>query len=215
MPVVNTTSTARTNFYANESWWGQQRKRAKSIIYQTTPYSCAKLAKVLELRNPHFYYFVNGPQNCQVRNKIEFIIQTARWKQIEPHIKFIYPAAKLLAKSYIELLDLNCTNPDIRAYQIKPDTILKRTARTLSAIFLYKNLILSNRLSCKHHQHWPTQPNLQKQRNIPTPQALKKIPSLSKSKSDNDDIQIKEQMVVYSFESKNEWVYTPSKNNNK
>ena len=112
MPVVTTTSTARTNFYANESWWGQQLKRAKSIIYQTTPYSCAKLAKVLELRNPHFYYFVNGPQNCQVRNKIEFIIQTARWKQIEPHIKFIYPAAKLLAKSYIELLDLNCTNPD-------------------------------------------------------------------------------------------------------
>jgi hypothetical protein len=75
VPVVTTTSTARTNFYANESWWGQQRKRAKSIIYQTTPYSCAKLAKVLELRNPHFYYFVNGPQNCQVRNKIEFIIQ--------------------------------------------------------------------------------------------------------------------------------------------
>jgi len=64
VPVATTTKSARTNFYANESWWGRQLMQAKSMIYQRTPYSWAKSTKVLEITSPHFYYFVNGPQNC-------------------------------------------------------------------------------------------------------------------------------------------------------
>ncbi len=119
------------------------------MIYQTMPYCWAKSANVLDLMNPHIYYFVNGSQNCQVQKKIElplmpeqidllpapvngrdgfyrvrisfvapfgkpeFTSHTDGWKQIEPHIKFIYPAAKLLAECYMKLPDLNVTNPDI------------------------------------------------------------------------------------------------------
>jgi hypothetical protein len=35
------------------------------------PYCWAKSANVLDLMNPHIYYFVNGSQNCQVQKKIE------------------------------------------------------------------------------------------------------------------------------------------------
>jgi hypothetical protein len=35
---------------------------------------------------------------------------------MEPHIQHIYPAARIMAESYMELPDLNCTRSDVRAY---------------------------------------------------------------------------------------------------
>jgi hypothetical protein len=46
----------------------------------------------------------------------KFTTQNDGWKQIEPQIKFIHPAARHMAESCMELPDLSCTNPDIRAY---------------------------------------------------------------------------------------------------
>jgi hypothetical protein len=69
--VATTTSQARTNFHTRESWWAEQLKQAKKMIQQTTPYSWANAAHVLELTNPHLYYFITGAHNCQVLKKID------------------------------------------------------------------------------------------------------------------------------------------------
>jgi hypothetical protein len=69
--VATTTCQTRTNFHTRESWWAEQMKQAKTMIQQTTPYSWAKAAHVLELTNPHLYYFITGAHNCQVLKKIE------------------------------------------------------------------------------------------------------------------------------------------------
>ena len=69
--VATTTCQARTNFHTRESWWAEQLKQAKKMIQQTTPYSWANAAHVLELTNPHLYYFITGAHNCQVLKKIE------------------------------------------------------------------------------------------------------------------------------------------------
>ncbi len=150
--VATTTCQTRTNFHTRESWWAEQMKQAKTMIQQTTPYSWAKAAHVLELTNPHLYYFITGANNCQVLKKIElpltleklsllpspahgpdgtFRIQisftvhfgrqehqhkTDAWKLMEPHIQHIYPAVRIMAESYMELPDLNCTRSDVRTY---------------------------------------------------------------------------------------------------
>jgi hypothetical protein len=150
--VATTTCQTRTNFHTRESWWAEQMKRARTMIQQTTPYSWAKAAHVLELTNPHLYYFITGAHNCQVLKKIElpltpeklsllpspahgpdgtFRIQisftvnfgrqehqhkTEAWKLVEPNIQHIYPAARIMAESYMELPDLNCTRSDVRTY---------------------------------------------------------------------------------------------------
>jgi hypothetical protein len=62
--VATTTCQTRTNFHTRESWWAEQLKQAKTMIQQTTPYSWAKAAHVLELTNPHLYYFITGAHNC-------------------------------------------------------------------------------------------------------------------------------------------------------
>jgi hypothetical protein len=142
----------RTNFHTRDSWWAEQLKQAKKMILQTTPYSWAKAANVLELTNPHLYYFITGAHNCQVLKKIklpltperlsllptpangpdgnfririsftvnfgrqEYQHKTEAWKLVEPHIQHIYPAARIMAESYMELPDLNCTRSDVRTY---------------------------------------------------------------------------------------------------
>ena len=62
--VATTTCQTRTNFHTRESWWAEQLKQAKTMIQQTTPYSWAKAAHVLELTNLHLYYFITGAHNC-------------------------------------------------------------------------------------------------------------------------------------------------------
>jgi len=150
--VATTTCQTRTNFHTRDSWWAEQLKQAKKMIQQTTPYSWAKAANVLELTNPHLYYFITGAHNCQVLKKIElpltpeklsllptpangpdgnfririsFTVNFGRqehqhksdaWKLVEPHIQHIYPAARIMAESYMELPDLNCTRSDVRTY---------------------------------------------------------------------------------------------------
>jgi hypothetical protein len=150
--VATTTCQTRTNFHTRDSWWAEQLKQAKKMIQQTTPYSWAKSANVLELSNPHLYYFITGAHNCQVLKKIElpltpeklsllptpangpdgnfririsFTVNFGRqehqhkadaWKLMEPHIQHIYPAARIMAESYMELPDLNCTRSDVRTY---------------------------------------------------------------------------------------------------
>jgi hypothetical protein len=150
--VATTTCQTCTNFHTRESWWAEQLKQAKTVIHQTTPYCWAKAAHVLELTNPHLYYFTNGAHNCQVLKKIDLPLtpeklsllptpahgpngmyririsftvhfgrqehqhKTEAWKLMEPHIQHIYPAARIMAESYMELPDLNCTRSDVRTY---------------------------------------------------------------------------------------------------
>jgi hypothetical protein len=150
--VATTTCQTRTNFHTRESWWAEQMKQARTMIQQTTPYSWAKAAHVLELTNPHLYYFITGAHNCQVLKKIDlpltpeklsllpspahgpnrtfriwisFTVHFGRqehqhkadaWKLMEPHIQHIYPAARIMAESYMELPDLNTTRSDVRTY---------------------------------------------------------------------------------------------------
>jgi hypothetical protein len=137
--VATTTCQARTNFHTRESWWAEQMKQAKKMIQQTTPYSWAKAANVLELTNPHLNYFITGAHNCQVRKKIDLPLTPEKLslllspahgpdrtfririsftvhfgnpehkhkadalKTMEPHIQHIYPAARIMAESYMEL----------------------------------------------------------------------------------------------------------------
>jgi hypothetical protein len=42
--------------------------------------------------------------------------KTDAWKIMEPHIQHIYLAARIMAESYMELPDLNCTRSDVRTY---------------------------------------------------------------------------------------------------
>jgi hypothetical protein len=76
--VATTTFQTRTNFHTRESWWAEQLKQAKTMIQQTTPYSWAKAAHVLELTNPHLYYFITGAHNCQVLKKIDLPLTPER-----------------------------------------------------------------------------------------------------------------------------------------
>jgi hypothetical protein len=69
--VATTTCLTQTNFHSRESWWAEQMKQAKMMIQQTTPYSWSKAAHVLELTNPHMYYFITRANNCQVLKKID------------------------------------------------------------------------------------------------------------------------------------------------
>jgi hypothetical protein len=69
--VATTTCHTRTNFHTRESWWAEQLKQAKKMIQQTTPYNWANAAHVLELTNPHLYYFITGAHNSQVLKKID------------------------------------------------------------------------------------------------------------------------------------------------
>jgi hypothetical protein len=125
-------------------------KQAKTMIQQTTPYSWAKAAHVMELTNPH--YFITGAHNCQVLKKIDLLLTPKKlsllpspahgphgnfriwisftvhfgrqehqhkadaWKLMEPHIQHIYPAARIMAESFMELPDLNCIRSDVRTY---------------------------------------------------------------------------------------------------
>ena len=150
--VATTTCQTRVNFHTRESWWAEQLKQAKKMIQQTTPYSWAQAAHVMEITNPHMYYFITGAHNCQVLKKIDvpltpeklsllpspahgpdgnfririsFTVNFGRqehprqndaWKMMEPHIQQIYPAARIMAESYMEIPDLNCTNSNVRAY---------------------------------------------------------------------------------------------------
>ncbi len=76
--VATTTCQARTNFHTRESWWAEQLKQAKMMIQQTTPYSWANAAHVMELTNPHLYYFITGAHNCQVLKKIDLPLTPER-----------------------------------------------------------------------------------------------------------------------------------------
>jgi len=38
------------------------------------------------------------------------------WKSVEPHLKFIYPAARIMAESYMEIPAIDNTDPDIRLF---------------------------------------------------------------------------------------------------
>jgi hypothetical protein len=66
--VATTTCQTRKNFHTKESWSAEQMKQAKKMIQQTTPYSWAKAAHMLELTNPNLYYFITG---AQVLKKID------------------------------------------------------------------------------------------------------------------------------------------------
>jgi hypothetical protein len=77
----------------------------------------------------------------------EFTTQTEGWQQMEPHIKFIYPAARLLGKSNMELPDLNCTNPDIRAYINQARRNFEESSKNN-----FYNIPISNQPSKIHHQ---------------------------------------------------------------
>ena len=66
----------------------------------------------------------HGPDGT-FRIRISFTVHFGRqehqhkadaWKLIEPHIQHIYPAARIMAESYMQLPDLNCTRSDVRTY---------------------------------------------------------------------------------------------------
>jgi hypothetical protein len=240
--VATTTCQTRVNFHTRESWWAEQLKQAKKMIQQTTPYSWAQAAHVMELTNPHMYYFITGAHNCQVLKKIDLPLTPEKlsllpspahgpdgnfririsftvnfghqdhpkkidaWKLMEPHIQQIYPAARLMAESYMELPDLNHTKPEIKAYI---NQARQKFEENCKSTFFHLPLTKLRPFKPVYSSETPSTSSANSSKNSFTqvsPGTNKQTSKRSESASDSDDDeqQKEESAIVFSYKEQQE-----------